>query len=315
LSTDASAGPWLTGRLPNVGRVLLSSRSSDDADVIRARLRALLAESSRPGGWTPQEDIEENPSAAELGTDPESDLDPDSEPALESQSEEALPSGIGRHRAPGSAVRLDPGHRGAWSLWAAGLLAALLVAGWTWLDRPQVEPVPSSSAAAPPTVPRSAAPSPPVGEAAQTSSTVVVSVVGQVRRPGLVTLASGARVADALQAAGGLMPGADAASVNLAAVVADGQQIAVGVPGTGVSPGTGGAAGASAGPSGPAARVNLNTATAADLDALPGIGPVLAQRIVDYRDQQGRFTSVDQLDDVPGIGPAIAEQLAKLVTV
>jgi competence protein ComEA len=301
--------------------VLLSSRSSDDADVIRARLRALLAESSRPGGWTPQEDIEENPSAADLGADPESDLDPNSEPALESQSEKALPSGIGRHRAPGSAVRLDPGHRGAWSLWAAGLLAALLVAGWTWLDRPQVEPVPSSSGAAPPTASRSAAPSPPVGEVAQTSSTVVVSVVGQVRRPGLVTLASGARVADALTAAGGLIPGADAASVNLAAVVADGQQIAVGMPGSGTAPGAGGGAGAGGGsgsptgPAGPAARVNLNTATAADLDALPGIGPVLAQRIVDYRDQQGRFTSVDQLDDVPGIGPAIAEQLAKLVTV
>jgi competence protein ComEA len=132
--------------------------------------------------------------------------------------------------------------------------------------------------------------------------------VGLVVRPGLVTVPSGARVADAVAAAGGLRPDADPASVNMAAVVSDGQQIAVGVPGAAADPG------ASAGPaaSGP---VNLNTATAAQLDALPGIGPVLAQRIVDYRTQQGRFTSVDQLDDVPGIGPALYGRLSGSVTV
>jgi competence protein ComEA len=119
-------------------------------------------------------------------------------------------------------------------------------------------------------------------------------------------------VADAIAAAGGLLPDADAASVNLAAVVSDGEQVAVGVPAS--SSGSAGK-GAGAAPSGPASLLNLNTATAADLDGLPGIGPVLAQRIVDYRDQQGRFTAVDQLDDVPGIGPAIADRLAKLVTV
>jgi competence protein ComEA len=144
---------------------------------------------------------------------------------------------------------------------------------------------------------------------ADTASTVVVSVVGLVARPGLVTLPSGSRVADAVEAAGGLLPEADPATVNLAAVVADGQQIAVGVPGAGT-----GSSGSPAGPaqSGP---VNLNTATASDLDALPGIGPVLAQRIVSYREQQGRFTSVEQLDDVPGIGPSIYDQLKTLVTV
>jgi competence protein ComEA len=136
-------------------------------------------------------------------------------------------------------------------------------------------------------------------------------VIGRVHRPGLVTLPEGARVADAIAAAGGLLPGADAASVNLAAVVTDGQQIAVGVPGAsgnsgGQDPSTGAAAGA---------PVDLNRATAADLDALPGIGPVLAQRIVDYRLQQGSFTSVDQLDDVPGIGPALFAQLKKRVAV
>jgi competence protein ComEA len=154
-----------------------------------------------------------------------------------------------------------------------------------------------------------AAPSPagpPVGEAATTAGTVVVSVVGLVARPGLVTLPSGARVADAVEAAGGLLPGADPASVNLAAVVSDGEQVAVGVPA---------AAGGSAGAPPAGGKVDLNAATAADLDALPGIGPVLAQRIVSWREQQGRFTSVEQLDDVPGIGPAIYEQLKGLVTV
>jgi competence protein ComEA len=101
--------------------------------------------------------------------------------------------------------------------------------------------------------------------------------------------------------------------VNLAAVVADGQQIAVGVPGTS-GPAPGGGATASPAP-GSGGLVDLNAAGAADLDALPGIGPVLAQRIVDFRTRNGPFTSVDQLDDVPGIGPAIFAQLTSLVTV
>jgi competence protein ComEA len=136
-------------------------------------------------------------------------------------------------------------------------------------------------------------------------------VVGQVARPGLVTLPVGARVADAVAAAGGLLPEADPAAVNLAAVVTDGEQVAVGVPGApaGPTPSGGGAGATGQGP------VNLNTATAAELDGLPGIGPVLAQRIVDYRSQQGRFTSVDQLDDVPGIGPTLYARLAGSVTV
>jgi competence protein ComEA len=134
--------------------------------------------------------------------------------------------------------------------------------------------------------------------------------VGLVGRPGLVTLASGSRVADAVEAAGGLLPGTDPASINLAAVVTDGQQIAVGVPGAG--PPAGGAATPAGGSGG---RVDLNRATAADLDALPGIGPVLAQRIVDYRDAHGPFRNIDQLDEVPGIGPAVFAELADRVAV
>ena len=277
----------------------LSSRRPDDADVIRARLRALLDENNRAQGWVPDDD----------GLPDDAD-DPDELDDLEPESlDPALPSGLGRHRAPGPAVRLDPGRRGARSLWIAGLIAALLLAGWTWLDRPRVEPVDDPSPAAPTASDTATPATPSVGEMADTASTVVVSVVGLVARPGLVTLPAGSRVADAVEAAGGLLPEADPASVNLAAVVADGQQIAVGVPGAAPSPA--GTAGGTV-PGGP---VNLNTATVSDLDALPGIGPVLAQRIVSYRDQQGRFTSVEQLDDVPGIGPSIYDQLKTLVTV
>jgi competence protein ComEA len=136
----------------------------------------------------------------------------------------------------------------------------------------------------------------------------VVSVVGLVAHPGLVRVPTGARVAEAIDAVGGLLPDADPSSVNLAAVVADGQQIAVGVPGA-----AGSAVGVPSGGQGSAGPVNLNTAGAAELDALPGIGPVLAQRIVDHRTREGPFTSVDQLDDVPGIGPSIAAELAGLV--
>jgi competence protein ComEA len=178
------------------------------------------------------------------------------------------------------------------------------------VDRPRVEPVPVTPVGGATAVPDPSAPS--VGEVAETSATVVVSVVGLVARPGLVTLPSGARVAEAVEAAGGLLPEADQASVNLAAVLTDGQQVVVGVPGaSGAAVSSGAAAGSGAAPGG---RLNLNTAGVAELDALPGVGPVLAQRIVDHR-KRTPFTSVDELDDVPGIGPAIAAALAELVTV
>lgn len=281
----------------------LPSRRSDDADVIRARLRRLLDERDRHGGWVPDEpdDDLERPDEERgwyAGDQAQAASDPGAEPGPE------LPRSFGRHRAPGSEARWDPGRFGARSLCAAAVLAALVLAGWTWLDRPRVEPVESI-----PTTTTAGAASPPaMGEVAETSETVVVSVVGQVARPGLVTLPSGARVADAIGAAGGMLPDADPASVNLAAVVSDGEQLAVGMPGAVVGPGPTGAA-AVGGP------INLNSAGVADLDALPGIGPVLAQRIVDHRTQQGPFRSVDELDDVPGIGPAIAADLAELVTV
>jgi competence protein ComEA len=291
--------------------VRLSSHRSDDADVIRARLRALLEESSRPRGWLPDDLQEDDPDDCETGAD--RDEDAVTVPVVAPHPGEpraGLPEGLGRHRAPGRTARWDPGRPGARSLWVAGLVAALLLVAWTWVDRPRVEPVPVTPVGGATAVPDPSAPS--VGEVAETSATVVVSVVGLVARPGLVTLPSGARVAEAVEAAGGLLPEADQASVNLAAVLTDGQQVVVGVPGaSGAAVSSGAAAGSGAAPGG---RLNLNTAGVAELDALPGVGPVLAQRIVDHR-KRTPFTSVDELDDVPGIGPAIAAALAELVTV
>jgi competence protein ComEA len=134
---------------------------------------------------------------------------------------------------------------------------------------------------------------------------VYVDVVGAVRRPGLYRLREGARVADALARAGGVTPKAQLQLVNLAARVADGEQVVV--PRRGAPVAAGGSAPAPAGP------VHLNSATLEQLDALPGVGPVTAQKILDYRQQHGGFGSVDELDAVPGIGPARLENLRGLV--
>jgi competence protein ComEA len=135
-----------------------------------------------------------------------------------------------------------------------------------------------------------------------------VDVVGAVRRPGLYRLAHGARVADAVARAGGPTRKAQLELVNLAAPVADGEQVVVPRRGAGAAiAGPAGVAGATAGP------VHLNTATLEQLDGLPGIGPVTAQKILDYRQQHGAFASVDELDAVPGIGPARLDQLKGLV--
>jgi comEA protein len=157
----------------------------------------------------------------------------------------------------------------------------------------------------------------PDAAAAGTSGGVVVHVVGQVAAPGLVTVATDARVADALDAAGGATPDADLAALNLARAVTDGEQIHVPRPGEAVaapppaSPGAPSTGGGGAG----GAVVDLNAADAAALDTLPGIGPVLAERIVAWRDENGPFTAVDELGEVSGIGPAVLEDVRDLVRV
>jgi competence protein ComEA len=147
---------------------------------------------------------------------------------------------------------------------------------------------------------------------ARAAPAAVVDVEGAVRRPGLVRLPRGARVADALVRAGGTTRAADRAAVNLAAPVSDGQQVVVPRRGAaaaaGVAPPGAGASG-----SAPSAPLSLATATAEQLDTLPGVGPVTAQKIVDYRTQHGAFHSVEELDAIPGIGPARLADLQGLV--
>lgn len=142
-------------------------------------------------------------------------------------------------------------------------------------------------------------------------SLVVVHVVGAVRSPGLLRLPEGSRVIDAVERAGGAARNADLASVNLAAPLVDGTQVVVPFRRDSAHAGGGGGAPPSTGPTPP---VSLSSATLEELDALPGVGPVTAQRILEYRAEHGPFASVDDLDAVPGIGPARIEQLRDLVT-
>jgi len=177
---------------------------------------------------------------------------------------------------------------------AAGFVALLLFLGSKLLARPQ-----PSAGLAPPVAPPT--------ETAAAPALVVVDVVGAVRRAGLYRLQQGARIADAVARAGGATAKADLALINLAAPLADGEQVVVPKRGAAASSAAPSAGVASSGP------VHLSTATLEQLDSLPGIGPVTAQKILDYRQKHGAFTSVDELDAVPGIGPARLEQLKDLV--
>ncbi len=144
---------------------------------------------------------------------------------------------------------------------------------------------------------------------------VTVHVAGAVRRPGVYRLAAGARVDDALRRAGGARARADLDAVNLAAKLEDGRQILVPrrAP-TATATATAAAPGAAAGGTAPAAPINLNTATLEQLDTLDGVGPGIAQRILDYREQHGGFRDVQELGEVPGIGAKRLATLTPLVT-
>ena len=184
--------------------------------------------------------------------------------------------------------------RGRALAYVLGVLVALVVAGRAAFGRGEPEP----------------GRTPVVAMRAEPAAVqkLLVHVVGAVREPGLYRLDDGSRVDDALRAAGGPRPKAALDLINLAAPVADGQQVLV--PLRGEDAVAGSAAPGSAAPVGP---VHLNSATFEELDTLPGVGPVTAQKILDYRNEHGAFSSVDELDSVPGIGPARLAELKKLV--
>ena len=207
--------------------------------------------------------------------------------------------------------RLDPGRAGAIALVLVAAVAAVVAAIGVWGARPRAEQLPALPViSAGPVATLEAAPG-PVPTAAPVE--LVVGVAGRVRRPGLVRVPDGARVADVLEAAGGTLPGTDLATVNLARKVVDGEQVAVGVPAAPDSAG-GSPAGGAAAPA-PGGKVDLNRATVEQLDGLPGVGPVTAQRILDWRAAHGRFSRVEQLREVDGIGERRFAQLRELVSV
>jgi competence protein ComEA len=224
---------------------------------------------------------------------------------------------------------LSPHRRAVKALAVVAGIVILFSAFLAWRTRPSTIPVgPASTAASPPAAagaggPIVVGPTTSPSASSATTTTLVVAVEGKVRHPGLVRLPPGSRIADAIDAAGGAEPGTDLSFVNLAQKVVDGELIVIGMApppgaatttGTGTSGGPGGTGGAG-GAAQPGAPINLNTATEADLDTLPGIGPALAQRIIDYRTQHGAFRSVDELRNVSGIGDAKFAEIKDLVTV
>lgn len=259
-------------------------------------------------------------------------LDPAEPPTLPQPDERSwVPSGV--------ASRLRRGAGAVIVLLLLALAAAVLVSLLTpagasaTLERPApvAEGGPSAAprqgvegAPDPPTFPTAVGPADPgVASAPETDATarpVLVHVLGSVAAPGLFELGAGARVVDAVAAAGGLTPGADSARINLARVVADGEQLyvpAVGevIPLAVAPPGATASDPGSAAAGTPPAVVDLNAATLADLDTLPRIGPGLAQRILDWRTANGRFSAPEDLLEVPGIGERTFEGLHERVRV
>lgn len=219
-------------------------------------------------------------------------------------------------------ARVSPGQRGAMVLAVVAALAACGAALGVWLNRPETASVPpagspvvenlgTADGSTSPMLHVSAASSAPpstVGPAF-----IVVSVTGEVVTEGVVTLRSGARVADAIEAAGGPLPQAQLAGLNLAAILADGDSVVVGEAGNSLlAPGSPAGGEPTSAVSG---LIDLNSATAEQLETLPGVGPVMAGNIVAWREAHGAFTAVDQLSEVAGIGEVRLATLVPLVTV
>lgn len=230
---------------------------------------------------------------------------PGAELIVDGASEPFVPAGVSMLVLPAS-VRgglLDPRARGAMALAGLAVAAALVAGGVALRARPQATAVTPVGQPRVSLGPGPASPSAP--------AILVIEVAGAVRRPGLQRLPAGSRVADALVAAGGAKPGTSTLDLNLARKLVDGEQLAVGVPGRSAAPG----APAASGPGTASGVLNLNSATLSELDQLSGVGPVLAQRIIAWRDANGGFASIDQLREVEGIGERKFESLRPQVGV
>lgn len=263
----------------------------DPAQVVRERIARLLADQA------PTVD-------ARVAADDEEDVFDLDDPA---------------DRLPQPRRRLRSFGRTHLAVIAIVVVVGLLAAGWAVI---RARPVSIATPMAPSIRPSQEGPTPGPATAnspSPTPVTIMVHVIGAVRKPGLVTLPERARVADAIEQAGGLTKDADPDRLNLAQVLSDGQQVAIGTrdkPAGEVRDGDGTGSG---GPDPPGGRsgeaLDLNAATADQLEQLPGVGPVTAGKIIAWRDQQGRFSRIEELQEVDGIGPKTFAQLAPHVRV
>ncbi|HEY4453849.1 MAG TPA: ComEA family DNA-binding protein [Pseudonocardiaceae bacterium] len=251
-------------------------------------------------------------------TDPEPDLLADTRAGPAGQLVERwLPGG---NRTVDGVRSLVRRHRGAvLAVVGIGLVAAIIAGVAMASSRPETEAAPALPAAVSAMANSSSVPARPA------NTHIVISVVGKVVNPGLVTLADGARVADAVQAAGGVLPGTDVTALNMARKLADGEQIYVGIPvpagaadptvPADADTATASTSKSKKGKAPPGQKVDLNTASANDLETLPGVGDATAQRIVTWRSQHGSFNSIDQLRSVGGIGDGKFAKIKDLVTI
>lgn len=207
--------------------------------------------------------------------------------------------------------RLDSLSRGE----LAGLIAVLVITlagAGLWYTRSLPKPVQIASSAGPVVAGQVAGAAPVSASASASAAPIIVDVTGWVHDPGVYEFVTGDRVIDAVERAGGAKSGADLSILNLAAPLTDGTQVVVSKEG---AAGVVGATGSSTGGTVAAALININTATATEFETLSGIGEVLAAAIVDYRTENGPFTSVDELEDVSGIGPSTLDEIRDQVTV
>ncbi|MFB7983755.1 helix-hairpin-helix domain-containing protein [Streptomyces vinaceus] len=322
-SSGATSGPGRSplsdGRLRHRRRRPRPGSPDPEAAAVRRRAEALLGGGPQPpppeAAPLPSPPLPSSPPEA-----PPAQVRPDPGPGIRSVADPppgAPPAGEAA-LSGGAALRLAVRERlPVWlqarcavqprTVAAVGVVLAAAVAFGAqqyWTARPQ--PVTAPPVVAPATAPAAAASPGPPAAAGGGGARIVVDVSGKVRDPGVRRLPAGARVEDALAAAGGVRPGTDVSGLNRARVLVDGEQVVVGAPASPV-PGAGAGGGGGAGP------LSLGTATVEQLDGLPGVGPVLAQHIVEFRTARGGFRSVEELRQVDGIGERRFADLRKLV--